>query len=211
MDNYIDDMSKMALALTSAQLAKDEAIKEHGVGEELAVHFLAWSDDALVAICQMNADTSLLSPDERFEKCKQICSIMRRFYWSTAITMVSEGYCSIDADATKNMDLASAFVDPRYPVYECVTVNHTSINEEGAVSPVSMVAAPFTLHMGRRVDWRETLVYPERADTYVKQSKYPAMLRKSLMEVPTDEITQEIVDAVHKEIEKIGFLIQEIS
>lgn len=203
-------MSKMALALTSAQLAKDEAIKEHGVGEELAVHFLAWGDDALIAICQMTADTSALSQMERFEKCAQICSILRRFYWATAITMVSEGYCSMDASSTKGMDLASAFVDSKYPVFECVTVNHTSIDEEGMVSPVSMVAAPFTLRINREVAWMDTLVYPDRADTYVKQSKYPAMLRKALMEMPMNEVSVEMGDKVHEQIEAIGFIIQEI-
>jgi hypothetical protein len=41
VEQYVNDFSKMALALTSAQMAKDEAVSEHGLGEELSIHFLA--------------------------------------------------------------------------------------------------------------------------------------------------------------------------
>ena len=69
----MDDFSKMALALTSAQLAKDTAVEEHGVGEDLAIHFLAWMDDGLISISQMNSETMKLDPEIRFERCKEVC------------------------------------------------------------------------------------------------------------------------------------------
>ena len=209
MENYIDDFSKMALALTSAQMAKDEAIKEHGVGEELAMHFLSWADDSLVAICQMDAKTSALSPEEKLHAASSLCFILRKYWWSTALTMVSEGYCSLDSYATKNIELAEAFLNPKLPVYECITVSHASIDEEGQITPVSMVAAPFTLKAGREVEWREVLVYPEKADKHLKQTKYPKMLRTSLTGETTSDVNNKTMTKVRAEIAALGFLIQE--
>jgi hypothetical protein len=209
VENYVDDFSKMALALTSAQMAKDEAIKEYGVGEELALHFLAWADDSIVAICQMDSKTTALPPEDKLKASSLLCAIMRKYWWCTALTMVSEGYCSLDSQATKNVDLSEAFLNPKLPVYECVTVSHASIDDEGLVTPVSMVAAPFTLKVGREVDWREILVYPEKADQHIKQTRYPKMIRKSLDETPVVEIDNKIMDEVRSEIFSLGFLMQE--
>lgn len=209
VDNYVDDFSKMALALTSAQMAKDEAIKEFGVGEELALHFLAWADDSLVAICQMNNKTSALPPEQKFEASANLCAILRKYWWCTAMTMVSEGYCSLDSQATKDIELSKAFLNPRLPVYECVTVSHASISEDGEITPVSMVAAPFVLKIGREVEWRDTLIYPEKADQYIKQTKYPKMLRRSLNHEPVEEVSNEIMTQVRADIDALGFLVQE--
>ena len=51
--NYPDEFSKIALALTSAQLAKQMFVEESGVGEDLAFNFLGWKDGGLVTIAQM--------------------------------------------------------------------------------------------------------------------------------------------------------------
>ncbi len=209
MEHYVDELSKMALALTSAQMAKDEAIKEYGVGEELAMHFLAWGSGSLMAICQMDSKTSALPPEEKYHAASNMCSILRKYWWCDALTMVSEGYCSLDNRATKDADLAIAFLDPKLPVYECITISHTSIEEDGSITPVSMVAAPFTLKLGREVEWKDTLIYPEKADQYIKQSKYPKMLRRTLSLEPTSEVGNEVMAQVMQEISSLGFLIQE--
>lgn len=209
MEQYVNDFSKMALALTSAQMAKDDAIKEHGIGEEIAIHFLAWIDTALIAICQMDAETSKMEPEIRFNKCKQLCQLLRHDLWATAITMVSEGYCSLDSSKTHNMDLSAAFADPKLPVYECITISHTSINDEdGHVSPVSMVAAPYKITAGRKVEWREPLFYPEKAEEHTKQGKYPIMLRKVLQSPPKDSGNEESFSEAIAKIISLGFIVQ---
>ena len=211
MEQYVNDFSKMALALTSAQMAKDEAISEHGLGEELSIHFLAWLDNTLIAICQMNAETGKLNPEIRFDRCKELCKVLRRDMWSTAITMVSEGYCSLDSYKTKNMDLAVAFADQSLPVYECITVSHTSIDEDNDhVSPVSMVAAPYRIDVGRKVNWKEVLVYPEKADEYTRQTKYPTMHRKVLQMDPDESTTGDNLAMATSKIHDLGFIMQRL-
>lgn len=209
MDSYVNDLSKMALALTSAQMAKDAAVKEHGVGEDIAVHFLGWAGDELIIICQMKDDVGRLDPLERFARCKDLCAILRRYWWVTSITMVSEGYCSMDAQATKDVDLASAFTDSSLPVLECVAVTHASIADYGAVTPVSMVAAPYSFALGRSVKWMDTLVYPESATSHIKQHKYPAMLRRSLMEGVEEVQEGDQMTEVRALVDAIGFFMQE--
>ena len=209
MDSYVNDLSKMALALTSAQMAKDAAVKEHGVGEDLAVHFLGWSGDELVIICQMKEEISRMDPLDRFNRCKDLCTFLRRYWWVTAITMVSEGYCSMDAQATKDVDLATAFADSSMPVVECLAVSHTSIVDMGVISPVSMVAAPYSFQVGRAVNWMDTLVYPETAINHIKQHKYPTMLRRSLMENIEDTDEGEQMGQIRALVDATGFFMQE--
>lgn len=211
MEQYVNDFSKMALALTSAQMAKDDAIQEHGVGEEIAVHFLAWVDDGLIAICQMNADTGKLDHEERFNRCKELCKVLRKDLWCTALTMVSEGYCSLDSSKTNNMDLAVAYADPKLPVYECITVTHVSIDEDnGHIAPVSMVAAPYKVEVGRKVVWKEVLVYPEKAEHHTKQTKYPKMLHRVLQMTPDDSISDESLTEAALKVVSLGFTMQSI-
>jgi hypothetical protein len=211
MEQYVNDFSKMALALTSAQMAKDDAVQEHGVGEELAIHFLAWVDDGLIAICQMNAETVKLEPEIRFNRCKDLCKIMRKDMWASAITMVSEGYCSLDSSKTHDMDLSIAFADPKMPVYECITISHVSIEEEtGHIAPVSMVAAPYKVGVGRKVQWKEVLVYPEKAEEHTKQAKYPSMLKRVMQMTPNDGISDESLLETSQKIANLGFVVQSI-
>ena len=212
MDTYVNDLSKMALALTSAQMAKDNAVKEYGVGEEVALHFLGWTPDRLSVVCQMQTHTAKLEPNEKFERCSTMCSMIRRFWGITSITMVSEGYCSKDTSKTKNMDLAAAFADKNLPVFECISVSHASIIEDGGVSPVSMVAAPFTVNLGKTVEWHEVLVYPDKAEKHISQRKYPTMLRKSLSEpvIDLDNLNLDQIGYMRQDIDNLGFLIQEI-
>lgn len=211
MEQYVNDFSKMALALTSAQMAKDDAVQEHGVGEEISIHFLAWVDDALIAICQMNDETRKLDPDERFHRCKELCKILRKDLWCSALTMVSEGYCSLDSSKTNNMDLAAAFADPKLPVYECITITHVSIDEDtGHIAPVSMVAAPYKMTAGRKVQWKEVLVYPEKAEQHTKQTRYPAMIRRVMQMSPDESSNDESLNNAARNILALGFVMQSI-
>lgn len=212
MDTYVNDFSKMALALTSAQMAKDNAVKEYGVGEEVALHFLGWAPERLSVVCQMQAHVTRLAPNEKFERCSMMTSMIRRFWGATSITMVSEGYCSKDTSKTKNMDLAAAFADKNLPVFECISVSHVSINEDGGITPVSMVAAPFTVNLGKTVEWHDVLVYPDKAEHHISQRKYPTMLRKSLDEpvADLDNLSLDQIGDMRQDIDNLGFLVQDI-
>ena len=211
MEQYVDDFGKMALALTSAQLAKDVAISEHGIGEDVATHFLGWSPKYLMLIAQMKQSVTNLPHEIKFEKCKELCELMRKFWGIASLTMVAEGYCSYDAAQTKGSSLAAAFVDRDNSVSECITISHASIDDSDSVTPVSMVAAPYSVSIGKKVDWAEMLFYPEKADKYLKQAKYPQMIRNSLMGNVVDEVSQGQIMRVRDEIDELGFLIQDFT
>lgn len=210
MEQYVDDFSKMALALTSAQLAKDTAISDHGIGEDVATHFLGWSPRYLMLIFQMKNDISRLSHDERFSKCKDLCETMRKYWAVSSITMVSEGYCSLDAEKTNGIELSSAFLDSEMPVLECLTISHTSIYDDNSVTPVSMVAAPYSIGLGKKVNWHELLFYPEKADKHIRQARYPTMLRRSLMETPVDA-SETRLNRIRDEMDEMGFMVQDFT
>jgi len=210
MEEYVNDFAKMALALASAQLAKDTAVKEHGIGEDLNIHFMGWSEEDLIVVAQMKDEVVRNPQEDRFNRCKTICEILRRCWWVSSITMVSEGFCSLDASKTANYDLATAFTDTTMPVLECITVSHVTVDPGGAVSPVSMVAAPYTMKVGRVVEWKDVLVYPEITQKNIRQYKYPLMLASSIMEQPVDEVGPEIMMQARTDIDTAGFLLQEL-
>lgn len=211
MEQYVDDFGKMALALTSAQLAKELAVSEHGIGEDIATHFLGWSSRYLMLIVQMKQSVTNLTPDDKFMKCKELCVLLRKYWGIISLTMVAEGYCSMDAAQTKNTDLASAFIDKQNPVFECITVSHASIEDSGSISPVSMVAAPYSLVVGKKVDWHDVLIYPEKADKHIKQAKYPKMLRNSLMENFIEDTSMGQIMQIKDEIDELGFMVQDFT
>ncbi len=211
MEQYVDDVGKMALALTSAQLAKDVAVSEHGIGEDIATHFLGWSPKYLMLIAQMKQSVTNMSQEIKFNKCKELCELMRKYWGIASLTMVAEGYCSFDVAQTKNTSLAAAFVDKEKSVSECITVSHASIDESDSVTPVSMVAAPYTVSIGKRVDWQEMLFYPEKADKYIKQAKYPKMMRNSLMGNVVEDVSQGQIMRIRDEIDQLGFMVQDFT
>jgi hypothetical protein len=209
VDDYIDDFGKCALALTSAQLAKSTAVKEHGVGEDIATHFIGWVGPSLMIIAQMKSEISKDPHPRRFNKCKKLCSMMRKYWGVTGITMVAEGYCSFSSEKTKNIELADAFLDPTMPVKECITITHVSMTDDGDILPVAMLAAPYTVGIGKTVDWDEILIYPENGESYTRHSAYPVMLRKTMDERFDASIPMSEYNEIRAEISKQGFLLQE--
>jgi hypothetical protein len=210
MEEYVNDFAKMALALASAQLAKETAIKEQGIGEDLKAHFMGWNEEDLTVVAQMKEDVSRYSQADRFERCAILCKILRKHWWVSSLTMVSEGYCSLDYPTTENYDLAVAYADTSLPVFECITVSHVTLDESGIISPVSMVAAPYVTKIGRVVEWQDVLVYPEITAKNLRQYKYPLMLTNSMMERLSEDSNEETIMQARAEVEQCGFLLQEL-
>lgn len=210
MEEYVTDFAKMALALTSTQLAKETAVKEHGIGEEINVHFMGWNEEDLVVIAQMNDAVAKTGPDERFERSKILCELLRKNWGVESLTMVSEGYCSLDSSKTENCNLATAFASSSLPVFECITVTHVTIDIYGTASPVSMVAAPYVVKIGRNVEWLEVLAYPEVTSKNLKQYKYPLMLTRAIMENPAEDSYPETMNQARASAEELGFILQEL-
>jgi hypothetical protein len=200
----------MALALTSAQLAKETATSDFGIGEEVATHFLGWQNSKLAIVCQMRNDLFRADIQERFIQSIDLCSILRRYWWVTSISMVAEGYCSFDKTKTLGMDLADAFLNKKMPVSECITVSHVSIDSDGHINPAAMIAAPYSVDIGKKITWKELLVYPRKPEKNLKQSKWPVMLEKCLKEEPLYDMNEAQLANARQELSLLGFLIQEI-
>ena len=66
-DLYPDEFSKIALALTSAQLAKQGFVSELGVGEDLAFNFIGWKDGKVLAIVQLSKKHMQEKPIDRLQ------------------------------------------------------------------------------------------------------------------------------------------------
>ena len=206
----MNEISKIALALTSAQLAKETAIKEYGIGEEVATHFLGWQFGRLAIICQMRNDLYRADIQERFTQSKELCSNLRKYWWITSLSMVAEGYCSFDKNKTTGINLAEAFLDKKMPVKECITISHVSIDSDGHINAPAMVAAPYSTHVGRSVEWHESIVYPQKPERHLAQPKWPKMLHKAMKEEAIPDINQSQIENARQEISLLGFIIQEM-
>ena len=158
--NYEDEFSKIALCVTAAQLAKSTTVKEEGIGEDLTMNFFGWVGSELAIVCQMRSELMKWPIEARLEKCAQLCSVLRRYWWTTSISMVAEGYYSSNQKKTKNKELSTVFLDPNGAVGECVTITHVSNDEpvkSGGNINLTMVAVPYKYTLGRGVEWGEML------------------------------------------------------
>lgn len=207
-DSYSDNFSKLALAATSAQLAKSISVKDFGVGEDLTFNFMGWNEDELAIVCQMKKELMQIEPENRLMKCFGLCSTLRKYWGITALTMVAEGYCSLNPEKTAGIELAKAFIEPDSTVQECITLTHAEINENKKIE-VNLIALPYKYQVGREVEWLDMLFYPTKAQQVLRQSKYPVMMERSLQESIADDAQPEEYDEIRQAIYSEGFYIQE--
>ena len=208
--NYDNDYSKIALAITAAQLAKSTSVKEFGVGEDLAMNFFGWGEDSLSIVCQMRHDMMRTDPDERLERCQELCNVLRKYWGVTSLSMVAEGFCSMDQTKTAGEPLSEAFLNPQKPVKECLTVTHVSTEDSGPTSPVvTIVAVPYEYELGRGLKWLEMLIYPTGSEKNFRNSKFPEAMKKALRNRVVDDLPDESYDELRRLINANGFHIQE--
>lgn len=208
-DSYQDNFSKLALAATSAQIAKNITVQEFGVGEDLTFNFMGWNYDELVLVCQLSRPAMLMSPDLRLSRCESMALALRRYWGITAITMIAEGYCSLDPAKTKGVELAKEFTNPESAIEECIAITHAEIVDDSSIE-VNLIALPYLYHLGRTVVWLEPLTWPTQADKILRNSKYPKMLENCLRgEIAEDDVSPEEYDSIRGVITAAGFFMQE--
>lgn len=203
--NYPDEFSKIALALTSAQLAKQMFVEESGIGEELAFNFLGWKDGSLVTIAQMGKKTMKESHIDRIQKCSAMLRMLRGFWNIDSITMVAEGYCSFDIEKTRGLDLSKAFLEDDKEISECVTVTHAEQDDEGGAE-LTLVSTSYKYRLNRRVIFEPITVYPNGAINVLRDKSYPALLHKTISEDYVVEQVEE--DEAAEIINNLGFHLQ---
>lgn len=209
---YDNDYSKIALAITAAQLAKSTCVQEFGIGEDLSMNFFGWDAERLSIVCQMKQELMRETPEERLERCAELCNVLRRYWGVTALSMVAEGYCSYNQAETAGSELSQAFLDPKKPVKECITVTHVSpAAEEASLYVTTIVAVPYTYELGRSLNWSDMIVYPDGQRENFRNARYPAAMNKALKYKVVDDLPGEAYDELRQLILANGFHIEEFN
>lgn len=172
MEQYATTLDKVALAVESAKVAKSDAVKKHGIGEDININLFGWRGSDLVVIAQM-LDSGKIDKEERFVKLVNALCIVRQGWQVDAFTMVAEAFCSLLPSDTKGKDLAEVFAEPNSPVSECLSVTHISVRD------ALFVTVPYTLATPRTVIYGDPLKYAGYDDV-LRDKKYPAAIGKAL-------------------------------
>jgi hypothetical protein len=204
-DLYPDEFSKIALALTSAQLAKQGFVSEAGVGEDLAFNFIGWKDGKVLTIVQLSKKHMQEKPIDRLQRCAAMLSILKGFWDIDSISMVAEGYCSPDVEKTRGLDLQKAFLDETAGVSECITVTHAESDEMGGAE-LTLVSIAYEYLAKNRMLFKPITVYPDGAVRTLRDKSYPALLYKTVMEQYI--VNEKDEDEAAEAINNLGFHLQ---
>lgn len=204
-DTYPDEFAKIALALTSAQLAKQDFVGASGVGQDLAFNFIGWKDSKIVTITQLSKKYMEEAPIERLQRCAGMLRIVKGFWDIDSISMVAEGYCSPDIEKTKGLDLQKAYLDDSTGVSECITITHAEPDEFGDIE-LTLVSTSYEYRINNKMHFKPITVYPNGAVKTLRDKSYPALLYKTIREdyVVNEKDEDEVVEA----ITNLGFHLQ---
>lgn len=209
MDEYPDDMSKIALTITSAQMAKDLMVDEYGIGEDLAFTFFGWRENRLSMVVQLRNEFMRVPVTERIPRCQVMCNLLRTAWAVDAITLVAEGFETLDKTRLDGKNLRQAFVEGGNLVRECVTATHCEINEVNGNIETTIATVPYSYEIGRSVEWGDTTGYTRNVDGIMKTAPVPRMLRDALSLSPAGEYSDEEFDAFVRAMHSDGFNIEE--
>lgn len=202
---YSDEFGKLALALTSAQVAKTTFVKEFGVGEDLAFNFIGWKNSQIKVVCQLNKEFMKELPAQRLKRCSEMCIILKSFWDIDAISMIAEGYCSSDPEKTNGLDLAKVYTEKSDLVNECITVTHVEsvLDDEPSVTLASI---NYKYMPKNSVQYERVRVYPGGVTKILRDKSYPAVLYKTIRDSYFDGYVDE--SEVIKKLTDLGFYLQ---
>jgi hypothetical protein len=204
--SYFEErLDKISLGLMSSVEAKEQSVKEFGIGEDISMNLFCWNGPVLKLMLQTKPDLQLSNHVERFDAFTNVACIVRRGWGITAFTMVSEGWVSTDPMATKGRRLVDAYLDKDSPVKECITVCHV---EDGTVT---FVTRPYTYGVPRTVEWEDEIYHPGRTLLRGQEGMYPNMFNRVLTTIEVEPIpqdTEEFYDVLSHGILQAGFYCQ---
>jgi len=196
-ETYPSPESKIWLAIESAKAAKRLTVAEDGIGEDLTYNLLAWRDDLLTAVCQLDHRLMSEPPTDRLGRVREVAILCRTGYRATALTMVAEGYCAPDPrDVDLSVPLADQFVS-NDSVRECLTITHL---EDGQTM---ILAVPYTYGVPRKVEFDLPMTYPKKETTNPFLLKLHDVLSIRSAPPPVDDETWR--DVIANDISDIGF------
>lgn len=179
MDPYPDIYSKVALALTSAQVAKEVLVADEGCGADIPFNFFGWDGDELALVVQL--DRGMMKNDfkERFEMCMGAIHMMRNFWCVDEITFVAEGYHSKTPELTKDLNLAQEFANGNENVRECLALSHVYLDFEDTPQ-VMLVSCPYSYLGSTTIMWEDNVGFTQGSGSVLREAAMPAMIGISL-------------------------------
>jgi hypothetical protein len=199
-----DSIDKVIFVCDAASAAKELVVKDAGIGEDLTFGLYGWKDNYLTVLLQMKPEHMWADKQERFSKLTKAACILRQGWGIDEFTLVAEGYCSTDPDATRGVPLQQAFVSMD-AVRECLTFTHVNENE------TSIVTRPYKFGWPRKVEFQEDMYFPGQSILRRKDAGIPAMLLRVIERIEPEELPVD-VDEFHNTLGEglyeQGFLAQ---
>jgi len=196
VDPYSDTYSKIALALTSAQVAKESLVAEEGVGSDIPFNFFGWRESELLMIVQLDPSKMKEPMADRFDLCCSAMQAMRQYFGCTEITFIAEGIHSSKPELTSGKDLARLMAAESPYVRECLTVTHVKL-DDNYVPEATFVSCTFQYLAGEFVVWDDEKAYTRGVGKVLREVPFPAMMAASLrmgFEDPDDEEIDSIME-----------------
>lgn len=188
--------------MSSAVEVKEQQVKEFGIGEDININFYAWDGPFLVAICAMSSQLMALDHESRFMRVADAICILRQALAIDNITMVAEGYISVEPRETEGLELAAAFVKMPGIVKECITFTHVHGDQ------VTFMTKPYTYTVPRTVIWEDEVFTPGQTVMRGGNARYPLMMSKVLADVEPSEIPEDAnmyFDTLGFGLKQLGF------
>lgn len=185
---YRHRLDKISISLLSAVQAKEQCIKEYGIGEDMPMSIICWKEDRIEIMLSLAEPPGRKKPQRRFMKVSEGLCIVRKGWGVDAFTMVAEGWVSTNPGATSGRELSEAYVEKDSPVSECLALIHVENDE------VTFLAKPYRQTWGRIVEWSDELYFPGKTRVQGQDAMYPNLFARVLNEVeyeapPEDEET----------------------
>jgi len=204
--SYPDSAAKASLVATVGIQAKTYVVSEFGVGETITMTIFAWKNDELVCIAGADMNWGdFTNTDERLQRISTTSLILRKGFHADALTLLAEGWVSLNPDKTRGKDLAQQFAEGTHSdVDECLTICH--VEDEGNL--IDVCAKPFTIQVGKQVKFAP-LVHSDDP-SMLRNSDYihvmTTALRAPTAPAPTNEETYRLALAMGL-ADDAGFLL----
>lgn len=202
---YADDsIDKVIFVCDAASVAKELVVKDAGIGEDLTFGLYGWKNNYLTVLLQMKPEHMWTDGQERFKKLTNAACILRQGWGIDEFTLVAEGYCSTDPEATRDVPLQQAFVTMD-AVRECLTFTHVNEYE------TSIVTRPYKFGWPRKVEFQDDMYFPGQSILRRKDGGIPAMLLRVIERIEPEEQpvdVEEFYKVLGEGLYEQGFLAQ---
>jgi len=207
VDSYPDVYAKLALAITSTQLAKQNAVEEFGIGEDLPFMFMGWRDDYLSVIMVFGRSQMKQPVAKRLPAVQMVAGVLRSVYWVDSITFIAEGYMSKAPWDLRGQTLTDAFVAKSAKVAECITSSHVSTNSHGEPA-VMLMSTPYNTLIGKHVLWGDQATFSQGVGSVLQDTPVLNVLLKGMGE-ECERMDQQEQEEVVSHLFSQGVSVQE--